>query len=369
MDPVTHSVLGIACALAATPDPARRRAAAVAGLAGGLWPDADIFLNSPDDPLFALEYHRHFTHSFAFSPVIMLTGAVTAWGLLRVFRQRTAFRSLLLPALIAGWSHIFCDLWTSYGTRALWPFSDDRLALDWISVIDPLMTLPLAALAGWAVLRKCRRTAMAGLGWAMIYLAFCIFQQHRATEALETLIASRGHTAERLSVKPSFGNTVVWRGIYLADGQYHAAAIRPGWPGDVRIKAGESIPFLRGPFGDGSDPWHELPGNSTALSDVRRFYHFSSDWVSWHPDANGDVLGDLRYAQMPGDFSPLWGIGIDREKPHSHVSWLTFRRLNKDTFAPLWELISGEKFPNHGLVPTTGTVTGTSGEISSVTIP
>ncbi len=343
VDPLTHSVLGIACALVATRKPENRRAAALAGLAAGTLPDADIFLKSPGDPLFALEYHRHFTHSFAFSPVIMLLGAGAAWLLLRTFRRQVEFRSLMVPALIAVWGHILCDLWTSYGTRVFWPFSQDRLALDWISVIDPLLTLPLAVLALWAIFRKSRSMAAAGLGWAGIYLTLCVVQQHRAAATLENWIASRGHTADRVLVKPSFGNIIVWRGLYLADGHYHAAAIRAGRPGDVRLIPGESVPFLAGPAADFRD-WQGLPANSTAVRDVRRFYHFSSEWVSWHPDAVGDVLGDLRYAQMPGDFRPLWGIEFDRAEPQKHVDWLTFRSLNRTTFAPLWELICGRGF-------------------------
>ncbi|MFN0128077.1 MAG: metal-dependent hydrolase [Verrucomicrobiales bacterium] len=343
MDPLTHAVLGIAGALAATRKTENRRAGALAGFVAGTLPDADVLLRSPHDPLFALEYHRHFTHSVAFSPVIMLIGAGTAWLILRGFRQRVAFTSLLLPALVAAWAHIVCDLWTSYGTRVFWPFRQDRLALDWISVIDPLMTLPLAALSLLAVLRKSRRAAIAGLGWVGFYLALCVVQQHRASVALGNWIAFRGHTAERVSVKSSFGNIIVWRGLYLAEGNYYASAIRPGRPGDVRLIPGESVPFLAGPATDDHD-WQGFPARSTAVRDVRRFYHFSGDWVAWNPQAGGEVLGDLRYASMPAEFNPLWGIDLDRDNPQNHVQWVTFRRLNRTSFAPLWALIRGQGF-------------------------
>lgn len=346
MDPVSHSILGIACALAVTRRPEYRRPAALAGMAGGLWPDADIFLQSAADPMFTLEYHRHFTHGIGFTPVIALIAAASAWLILRLFRQRTAFRPLLLPGFIAACSHIFCDLWTSYGTRALWPFSQERLALDWISVVDPLMTLPLLILVLWAVFRKSRRLATIGLGWAAFYLSLCVIQHHRAMTALEGWIASRGHTAERITVKPSFANIVVWRGLYLAGGEYHCAAIRPGLPGDVRLKAGESTPWLAGPA-DASTDWQGLPAGSTAVNDVIRFYHFSSGWVSWNPvegSASDSVLGDLRYAKLPYTFGPLWGIGLHRENPARHADWLTFRDSRANEFVPLWELIRGNGF-------------------------
>lgn len=345
MDPVTHSVFAVCCTVAITRLPERRKAVALAGLAGGLWPDADVFLRSTEDPLFQLEYHRHFTHSLAFSPVMMLIAAASAWGLLRLFGSRTGFLTLLWPALVAVWSHIFCDLWTSYGTRVFWPFSSARPGFDWISVIDPLMTLPVLVFALIAVFWNSRRASLAGLAWVGLYLCLCLGQKHRAEAALDQLIASRGHTAMRLNVKPSFANILVWRATYqTGDGRYHAAAIRPGWPGDVKVKPGESTPILPGPTADGSTLWEGLPGSSRAVADVRRFYHFSDDWVAWFPGGEGKILGDMRYAQMPDTFKPMWGIGLHPNQPEKHVDWMTFRALSRESFAPLWEMICARGF-------------------------
>ena len=73
MDPVTHAAFAACCAVGAVRDRARQRTAALAGIAGGLWPDADILLRSAEDPLFQLEYHRHFTHSLVCSPLVATT--------------------------------------------------------------------------------------------------------------------------------------------------------------------------------------------------------------------------------------------------------------------------------------------------------
>src|SRR5690606_29471703 len=39
------------------------------GALGGMAPDLDVIIRSASDPLLALEYHRHFTHSLAFIPI------------------------------------------------------------------------------------------------------------------------------------------------------------------------------------------------------------------------------------------------------------------------------------------------------------
>ncbi len=204
------------------------------------------------------------------------------------------------------------------------------------------MTLPLAGCAAVAVWRT-RRAAFAGLAWVGIYLGLCLVQKHRAETALDAIIAARGHHPERINVKPSFGNIVLWRGIYQEEGTYYAVAIRPGWPGDVKVKAGEMAAVLPGPAGDGS-PWEGIPGDSTLVLDAARFYHFSGNWVGWHPDFPGTVLGDLRYARLPGEFSPMWGIGFDRTDPDRHVPWMTFRTLSRESLAPLWEMICSRGF-------------------------
>lgn len=67
MDPLTHALLG-ATAAHAVLVPRLGRKAWMVGALGGLLPDADILIRSAADPLLAIEYHRHFTHAFAFIP-------------------------------------------------------------------------------------------------------------------------------------------------------------------------------------------------------------------------------------------------------------------------------------------------------------
>ena len=339
MDPVTHAAFAACCAVGAVRDRARQRTAALAGIAGGLWPDADILLRSAEDPLFQLEYHRHFTHSLACSPLVATIAAGTAWLLLGRRRRETGWRRLLWPALIGVWSHLFCDLWTTYGTRVLWPFAGP-LSLDWVSVIDPLLTLPLLAGALLALWRRTRRPAVLGLTWVALWLALAAAQHHRAEAGLRQWLAARGIEPVRLMVKPSFGNILVWRGLWEHDGQFHAAAVRPALPGDVRIKAGDSVPVLT--IADAN--LAALPPDSRMADDVRRFARFSEDWIAWVPGETGRAIGDVRYAARADAMQPLWGIGIDPGQPERHAAWRTWRKLGRAAFRPLIELLRGRGF-------------------------
>ncbi len=331
MDNVTHGLLGMAMAVAIAPRESRRQAALVGFLAGE-FPDLDVFLRSQDDPLFGLAMHRHFTHSLLLAPVIglMMAGLVISWCRWR--GRGFQVRVLVLAGIAAAFSHGLCDVWTSYGTRWFWPFSDVRVSWDLISVVDPLFTLPLLPLVIVAIVKRSRRWSVAALSWATCYLALCYGQQQRVLDVTREIGQERGHALERLTAKPSFANIVVWRVMYQDRGQAHILCFRAGKKCEL---LGESkIPLV---------VVKDVPGvkaDSVLAKDIARFSHFSDGWLSWHPQQAG-VLGDLRYAVSPDGVSPLWGIGIDFSKQEQHVPFLTFRRTNDESWQKLWKMVWG----------------------------
>ena len=82
MDPFTHGLTGIIAGQAAARHRTIRQAS-LAGLIGGMLPDADVFLHIPNDPLFNLLIHRHFTHSLIFIPLGGFIAALAAWLLMK----------------------------------------------------------------------------------------------------------------------------------------------------------------------------------------------------------------------------------------------------------------------------------------------
>jgi inner membrane protein len=346
VDPLTHAAFGIACALAAS----RRlpvRQAALAGLAGGLLPDADVFLASREDPLFAIEYHRHFTHSFALSPALALAGAGLAWGLMRAFGTKVRCLSLWWPCWVAVLSHIFCDLWTSYGTRVWWPFGDTRAALHWVSVVDPLLTLPLIALllAGW--LRRRRWLVAAGLGWVAVYLLLAVAQRERARQVADEWVGRQPEAAAealewRLVVKPAFANIVLWRVLAWHGGRLHVLAVRCGF-GPPELLSEQAAEMFTG--AQQAAARFGLPPDSRRARDVARFFHFSDNWVGMHP-AEDRVLADLRYAALPHDIQPLWGIRLAPGDPDDPVEWVSFSSLRKRPLDELWQMIRSGRLPS-----------------------
>lgn len=320
MDPVTQGIFGSLWALpAARPD--RMRQAAVAGWLGGMAPDLDMLIRSSEDTLLAIEYHRHFTHALAIIPIGALVVALALWPF---FRNRTPFRLLYLWCLLGYASHGLLDASTSYGTYLFWPFSDHRVALNWISVIDPLFTVPALILLGVAVWRWRRWAVGLAWGWMIFYMSVGAFQNHRAEQALEAWAQESGIAIERRVAKPAVANLILWRGLVDDGERFHLVAIRnlPGtatryWPN------GSVEAFDPGRF----DP-------DTRLGhDLRRFDHFSSRWLFRYPEYDREdrwFVGDLRYAIDPASQRPLWGVYIDPDKPETRARYVAPRRVTSE---------------------------------------
>ena len=126
----------------------------------GLLADADILIRSSSDSLLTIEYHRHFTHSLVFIPV----GAAIAMLLLWPFVRRHLPAGRLYLFCLAGFSMSgVLDAFTSYGTHLFWPFSDERVAFNIISIVDPVFTLILLVTLLAGLRLGHRRVALAGL--------------------------------------------------------------------------------------------------------------------------------------------------------------------------------------------------------------
>lgn len=264
-----------------------------------------------------------------------------AWLLSGLFRSRVSWRALWLPALLAVFSHIFCDLWTSYGTRVWWPFSDARVALDWVAVVDPLLTVPLILLTVLELRRvgAGKRLPAMGLVWVAAYLSLAAFQHGRATRAVETWLADQGASAtERLTVKPSFANIIVWRAMIKDASGVRVAAVRCGW-GASQILGSRPSPVAVYPSAQDAAQAFDIAEGTAQFHDLQRFYHFSDHWVGVHP-GHPTVLGDLRYATLPDEILPLWGIELRPGDSRARVTWRQFPANAPGAFQKLWALIT-----------------------------
>ncbi|MCR4303344.1 MAG: metal-dependent hydrolase, partial [Gallionella sp.] len=210
MDLLTHGLLGGTLAQACSRK-TETRAATTVGFLAALLADADALIQSSADPLLTLEYHRQFTHSLIFIPFGALLVSLILWLAFRKFVQPLGFRRIYLYALLGCATSGFLDACTSYGTHLLWPFTGERIAWSIIPIFDPLFFLILGAAMVTGLRRHRTLPARIGLLLAAAYLSAGWLQHQRAEDAMRATALLRGHAAERLTVKPTMGNLLLWR--------------------------------------------------------------------------------------------------------------------------------------------------------------
>jgi len=332
MDPVSQAVVGAALPQSVT-KPEYQKWALIAGAAGGMAPDLDVFIRSSVDPLLFLEFHRQFTHSLLFIP---FGGLLVALALFPFARKSLSFGRLYLFTTLGYATHGLLDACTSYGTQLYWPFSNDRVAWNNIGIVDPLPTLTLLFAVVGAVYWRSVNLARIGFLFFIAYLFLGVYQREKAASVQERLIQDRHHEAVRRTVKPTIGNLVLWRSIYEgADGRYYVDALRIPFFAQERIYEGDSIEKVipERDFG-------MLPPNSRQRIDIGRFSWFSDGYIGRIPGRE-NAIGDVRYAVLPHEIKPMWGIFIDPNQPDSHVRFETFRELTAEARDKYFSMIFG----------------------------
>ncbi len=301
------------------------------GWFAGMAPDLDVLISSPADPLLFLEYHRGFTHSLFFVPIgALLCAACFHW----LTRRRHEFRHVYLWCFVGYGTHGLLDACTTYGTQLFWPLSSWRVAWNNISVVDPLLTVPALMLFIVACIRRSKATVWIAIGWIGLCLSVGVVQRERAEAIGYQLAAESGIKPTRLEAKPGFGNLLLWKIVFEAEGEFHVAAARVGWeawviPGSHvrKLDVARDLPWLQ-------------PGSQQA-KDVERFRWFSNDYLAVDQEDPYYVI-DMRYSMLPNDINAMWGIDLDPEQPDEHVVYRTRRAMSPEQSQRLWRWLTGD---------------------------
>ncbi|MBV1878154.1 MAG: metal-dependent hydrolase [Pseudomonadales bacterium] len=331
MDPITQGALGAALPQAMS-CPKKLRTSAWLGCLAGMAADIDVLIRSPTDPLLFLEYHRQFTHSLIFIPMGALICSCLFY---RWSRTTLNFQQTYLVCFLGYATHALLDACTTYGTQLFWPFSNTRIAWHNISVIDPLLSIPLLACVLSAIWLKNKWLARLGLLWLSSYLLFGMVQNNRAEDLGRLLAESRGHQAVTLSAKPSFGNIIVWKLIYEYDGNYYVDAISMGI--QTRIYHGSAIKKL--------DIQHDLPWLDPAsqqANDLDRFAWFSNNYLALDKNNPNQII-DIRYSILPNQINALWGIRLRPDASATeHVEYYSARETSPQQMNDFWRMLTGQ---------------------------
>ena len=330
MDPISQGTVGAAFAQSA----ANRNNIAkvsIVGFLAGLAPDLDVLIRSSTDPVLFLEYHRQFTHSLVFIPVGALLVATFVFPLVK---KSLNFKTTYLASFFGYATHGLLDACTSYGTLLFWPFSNERITWNNISIVDPLLTIPALILIFVEIKTKRRQFGFFAAGWIVAYLALGFVQYERALSSGRELAQSRGHSPARMTLKPSFGNLILWKSIYQHEDRFYVDAVR----------AGRALSWCRGESIKIFDYQTHLPNlakDSQQRTDIERFRWFSQNYLGFDGDKN--LVTDVRYSMIPNQIAPMWGLVIDeRRDTKEHAVWWASRDLDDQSLTLFKEMLFGD---------------------------
>ena len=330
MDPVTQGAFGAIFAQTIS-NKKKILVGSIVGCFAGLAPDLDIFIRSASDPLLKLEYHRQFTHSLIFIPIGALI--VTFFSRL-LFKKYLSWGETYFFSFIGFATHGLLDACTSYGTQLLWPFTDERISWNYISVVDLFLTIPVILAIIFAIIMKNKYITLFGIVYILVYLTFGAYQENRAQFVGKSIANLRGHESKDLTAKPSLGNLFLWKTIYEDDGYYYVDAVRLFSKSEYC--QGTKIKKLYLP-----NDFPELDITSQQYKDIKRFDWFSQGYLGKVIDKN--IITDVRYSAVPNEVDGLWGIRINLDKNNSsHVDWVVNRSNYIEKSTRFFDLLLGK---------------------------
>lgn len=223
MDSFTQILLGVATAELVAGKKLQNKTFLYGAVLGTI-PDLDIIVGKFLSDVDGVAIHRGLSHSLLF---FVLLSPVLGWVISKIEKNKINFKNASLLAFWCLTTHVFLDLFTSWGTQILWPL-DYRFALKTIFVIDPLYTIPLliSLILIWKNKDyiKRRKYLIRGLIMSSSYLLLTCILKLYALNQFEKDLESQKINYKELIVKPTAFNCILWNaniatteGYYLAD--------------------------------------------------------------------------------------------------------------------------------------------------------
>ena len=291
MDLVTQGILGAAVGQAGFQHNLGRKAV-LWGAVYGMLPDLDVLVKFSGNPFAEQLYHRGFTHSLFFAPLV----APIAATLMRRFYKSGDYWSWMWLIFWALITHPLLDVFTHYGTQLLNPLSNYRFSLAAIPVVDLLYSVPLliAVILGLIIPRdKFVRTLTSFV--LLLTTSYLFYGISCNTSALQQAREDLG-VSYRIESYPTLF-------------QIHLRRVVAHSSNDVKIGLVSTYPGVKYPiqwFSYRDDT--EKSTGFIKLQDVQMYLWFCAGECLIQRDHHSIKLYDLRFG-MPGAIEPgIWGI-------------------------------------------------------------
>ncbi|MEM8506582.1 MAG: metal-dependent hydrolase [Bacteroidota bacterium] len=333
MDSLTQIVLGAAVGEATLGKKAGNKALLYGAIAGTI-PDLDVIANAFTDTITAIELHRGFSHSIAFSILLAPVFGVV------VNKMEQKLNLGWKPwAWLFFWglfTHPLLDAFTTWGTRLFWPF-DIRLAFNSIFVIDPMYTIPFLVLTLLVLFYKRgsktrRRLNRLGLVVSTGYLLLTLVIKVVVNQRFERALQRQEISYRAISTRPSPMNTILWNANIDTTEEYLIA--------DYSFFDTAPIQFKRYPKN------REASKEMMAFPNVQRLINIAEGWFILEQKQGQWFFYDLRFGLIPRkNDAPFFSFSYALRKENGQIFAEEVPKTGRDAnflLQTLWQRIKGK---------------------------
>lgn len=306
MDTVTQMLFGATVAQVGFRRRLGRKAIA-AGALLGLVPDLDVAAGWLAGPFVNWVHHRGVTHSLFFGPAVglLLAGALWLWWRRREPDRRPdpqVVQAWVWLTVLALLTHPVIDVFTSYGTQLLAPFSRHRFAINAMPIIDPIYSLALVvALSVGLFARRHALAAQVSAAAALLFIGGWTLLGWSINDRVEEVVRKDVSSGAEVTAYPTLFQPWLRRVVVEAPQE-----VRVGFYSVLAPKPIAWATFSR----DGLPPAARAVA---ATEQAEIFRWFAMDNVFWRVEQNGtggavvEAL-DYRYGMFGGTELGMWGI-------------------------------------------------------------
>lgn len=226
MDSLTQIVLGAAVGEAVLGKKIGNKALLWGGIAGTI-PDLDVIYIQliGGGAIDEIVLHRGISHSITFA---ILMAPALGWIVNWLYRKKNEANFLQWTNLFfwAIFTHPLLDSLTTYGTQLFLPFSDYRVSIATVFVVDLFYTLPfLLSVIALSFLKRTngwrRKINFLGLGVSSAYLITGLANKYLASDVFRQDLAAEPEKKELVFVGTTPLNIALWYGVAESDSAFH----------------------------------------------------------------------------------------------------------------------------------------------------
>ncbi|MCL1916215.1 MAG: metal-dependent hydrolase [Desulfovibrionaceae bacterium] len=353
MDSVTHLAAGALTPLAFSRAP-RMWPLVFFGITAGILPDIDILAGSSAHAMFSI--HRGLTHSIlSISTAALLLALSFKFFLSNLHVKNDAVRvvdglaviarpddwslgQIFLVALLGLGLHLYLDCMTSFGTQIFWPFSNYRVAVPALFIVDPLLTIPLLIILFYCLRNFKSRAKLAAqvtwaryaIFWALLYPLICLGIHEGLSRKFNRDYTEVGTAAEKITLTPVLFSPFYWKAVAENSEEYrmqwvatHKFSTRPHFDPPAYSKVPPRL-------------WQRLAEVLPIFGEYREFAHFPTLESTINPQGLKELtFKDLRYIYSLPNFLKEC-LGTDDGLFHLQA------RLGKDNRVYAWRYLGWE---------------------------